>query len=401
MFLPNKQLRCSDVFGGKMNKKKAVWLGAAFFTIIGFQNCGQIQPGMKTEAMGVDGALTSPGGDIDVGTDVPATPVVNPDGPTIPNSDSVPPAAEAPSAGDDYATPASGEEVSQKLAVESSSAVDVLFVVDNSGSMRYEQKSMASRVSNFLTVLKGLDYQIAVTTTDPRASVSWGDGQLVPFDGGTNSKFILNSSMDAAQSQDMLSKTLQRTEKGDGTEQAIYASTRVVERALEDSNSVYGRFIRPAARLAIVVISDEDESRNGKKNSGQNLINLVKQGYGEGKSVVFHSIITRPGDLACKNGEGATYGEVYKAFSDLTGGVLGDVCAKDYADQVKGIAEGVKATLNTVTLTCTPMIDSSHHIKVYKNGVLYSKASSLMGVNLVFNEKLEVGDYELRYTCLK
>lgn len=289
--------------------------------------------------------------------------------------------------------------MSQKATVREANTVDVLFVMDNSGSMAYEQKSMGSRVANFLQVLRGLDYQIAVTTTDPRSSVAFGDGQLVPMKGLTN-EYMITSSMNENTAKTILSNTLQRTETGDASEQGINAATRTVERALADRTSRYGKFIRDSAQLAVVVISDEDESANKAKNDPNFILNLVRENY-TGKSFTFHSIIARPGDTACLKGEGATAGTRYAEFSKLTGGVIGDVCAMDYAAQVNGIAEGVRKTLKTITLACAPVIDATHTVVVLKDGAAYSGTNSISGLNLVFNDMLPAGSYEVLYTCLK
>ncbi|MNJ94761.1 hypothetical protein D3C87_124630 [compost metagenome] len=290
--------------------------------------------------------------------------------------------------------------MSQKAQVKQNDRVDILFVIDNSGSMAYEQKSMGSRVSNFLTVLRGLNYQIAVTTTDPRSSVNYGDGQLVPMKGLSN-KYILDSTMDENQTKTVLSNTLQRTETGSGTEQGIYAATRVVERALENRNSIYGSFFRDESQFAVVVISDEDESANGAKNDPNFLLNLLRVNFNGNKALSFHSIIARPNDKACLGDEGYSAGHRYAAFSNLTGGVIGDVCASDYAAQVSGIAEGVRKTLKTITLSCAPVVDAGHQVVVLKDGVEYTASRVVNGVNLVFDDMLPTGNYEMLFACLK
>ena len=44
--------------------------------------------------------------------------------------------------------------------------VDVLVVVDNSGSMSVEQSNMGMRFASFLSRLQGLDWQVGIVTTD-------------------------------------------------------------------------------------------------------------------------------------------------------------------------------------------------------------------------------------------
>ncbi|MFP5520551.1 MAG: vWA domain-containing protein [Bdellovibrionia bacterium] len=291
------------------------------------------------------------------------------------------------------------KRMAQDVNVKANKKVDILFVVDNSGSMEFEQRSMASRVRNFLDVVQGLDWQIGVTTTDPSNKVSWGDGQLVQFSKLFNTP-VINSTMDPIKARDALSATLQRSELGSGVEQGINATYRAIERA-QSSHNNNSKLIRPDAQLAVVVISDEDESANKFKNDPSNLINYIQTTYKGQKAFSFHSIIARPGDKACLAADGYTEGFRYEALSKLTGGVIGDVCASDYAAQVQGVAEGVRATLKTITLSCEPIIDSLRTFKVIKDGVPYTANYTVNGVNVIFDDMLAEGSYKFEYSCVR
>ena len=288
-------------------------------------------------------------------------------------------------------------QMSQVITVNNYNKVDILLNIDNSGSMAYEQKSMAQRMSKFLSILRGLDYQIAVTTTDER-NVALGDGQLIPIH-GAGGEFILDSSTPEDIAQSRLGLTLQRPETGSGAEQGIFTSTRVIERSLAGTSTAHTRFIRDGAQLAVVVISDEDESATGTKNNPENLAKLIHDSYGGQKTFTWHSIITKPGDTNCKSTYGATYGARYAQFSTLTGGIIGSVCESDYAAQVAGIATGIRNMLKTLTLECQAM--SAHPIVVKKDGVVYNGTYTLEGINLKFATELAPGNYSVSYRCLR
>jgi hypothetical protein len=290
------------------------------------------------------------------------------------------------------------KQMAQSVKVNEYKKVDILFVIDNSGSMEYEQKSMASRVRNFLDVVKGLDWQIAVTTTDP-VHKTLGDGRLVPLYGKTNS-YILNSAMTDADARYTLGMTLQRPEVGSGYEQGILSAYRAVERSVAAAGT-NANFIRSDSQLAVVLISDEDESANGPKNDPAIFVKYIQTTFGGQKAMSFHSIIARPDDKACLSGEGYSAGYRYEQISKLTGGVIGDVCATDYAAQVQGIAEGVRKTLKSLSLTCTPVIDSMRSLLVLKDGQVYNGTRKVEGLNLVFDDMLPAGNYEVFYSCLK
>lgn len=288
--------------------------------------------------------------------------------------------------------------LTQNIKVNDFKKVDILIVDDNSGSMKYEQSSMAKRTANLLSVIEGLDWQIAVTTTDPN-NIALGDGNFIPLSGKTN-QYLLNSSMDKVDAQNTLSATLQRKETGSGAEQPIRVVARVIERS-KSAGSIQSSFFREGAQFAVLVISDEDESANLSINDPQNLINLISNTFLKQKAFSFHSIITMPGDTACLNGEGERYGDRLAQLSNLTGGIIGSVCASDYASQVTGIAQGIRDTLKTLTLQCEPLQSNGHTISIKKDGQPLSQSFTVQGVNLQFNSELLPGNYEVNYNCLK
>lgn len=304
------------------------------------------------------------------------------------------------------------KNLTQSVRVNNYKKVDILFVIDNSGSMGYEQQSMAQRMRNFLTVIEGLDWQIAVTTTDPTTTHTgkinnvtytyYGDGDLIPIHGQEqlegNSKYVLNSSMNLEEAQQKLGLTLQRPETGWGLEQGIRGVYRMVQKSTT-SGSPQSSFFRSGAQLAVVLISDEDESANATSNDPQSLINLISTTFFNQKTFTFHSIVNKSGDVNCKNTYGATYGVRYETLSNLTGGVIGSVCETDYAQQVTGIAQGVRDMLKVISLNCVPVAGTTVEIK--KDGAIFSETYRLDGLNMVFNTVLPPGDYSIKYTCLK
>lgn len=285
------------------------------------------------------------------------------------------------------------KNVTQNISVGNERKFDILVVVDNSGSMNYEQSSMASRVGNMLSILRGLDYQIGVTTTDPRSYVAWGDGKLLPIQ-NTN-KYWIDSTMNETTAQQNLGLTIQRSETGSALEQGILTTYRMLERSIAGENA---GFLRPDAKLAVILISDEDESANTSRNDPENLMRLISNNWSN-KTFSFHSIITKPGDTACKSTHGAAEGHRYAKLSGLTGGIIGSVCEADYANQVSGIATDIRNMLKNITLTCKPVQGTPVTIK--KDGVLISETPVLDGLTLKFNEPLSIGSYEIKYTCLK
>lgn len=310
--------------------------------------------------------------------------------------------------------------VSQSVAVKSNNSdVDILFVVDNSGSMDKEQVGIGNKVSGFLNKLTGLNWRIALTTTDPRAMTAgltkndpkrpWGDGQLRPFDADNGSQYILKSDeVNAADAQSLLANAVNVGILGSGDERGINAAYRAVERF--SAGSVGNRdFFRTDARLAIVLISDEDECSEGyEKCSGDNtasipanLLAVVHQRLGIDKVISFNSIIYKPGDANCTTG--AYEGKTYEALTKLTNGSEGSVCDADYTTPLANIGSKVVELIKSVTLSCAPVDmngDGVPELKVtLADGTVMTSGFTVGGATVAFNNALPEGTHQFDYNC--
>lgn len=294
--------------------------------------------------------------------------------------------------------------VNQDLIVKNNKMMtDILFVVDNSGSMEYEQRSMDQRINHFMTMISDLDYQIAVTTTDPRNSV-YGDGNFVNFN-EIGLKILTPNDMSLENAQAVLGKTLKRTEAGASDEQGIFVTYRAIERS-KTAGSPQQKFFRPQASLVVILISDEDESGCGSKNDPAGLVNFVKATW-PGKSFSFHSIITIPNDATCLKTNGAAYGKKYQELSKLLGygtvggSLIGSVCASDYASQLTGIGQSVQDMSYTAELKCAPVVTGNSSVEIYYQGSKFNGNFAIQGTKLVFDQLLSDGSYSLKYNCSK
>lgn len=308
-------------------------------------------------------------------------------------------------------------DVSQSINVAAQSEVDVLFVVDNSGSMSQEQTGIGNKINGFLSKLNGLSWQIAITTTDDRDTTPitgdtnrpWSDGQFRPFDSNTGTQYILRSSqVSAADAQTKLSNAIQMGVDGSGNERGINATFRAVERAAQPG--VNRDFFRPNAKLAVILISDEDEcstgaaacpATNANKSVPQNLIDQVKSTLGNTKSLSFNSIVYMPGDATCATG--ANQGNVYKQMSNLTGGALVSVCANDYTTPLTVIGNRVAQLVNSATLSCPPVdvnADGKADVQVaLAGGGNYSGSYTVNGADVSFSTPLPEGLHKFYFFC--
>lgn len=179
--------------------------------------------------------------------------------------------------------PESTKEVKRAVAAAKPTPVDILFVVDNSGSMADEQINLARNFDKFINVLTqgaGNDYQIAVVSTDldgtgevagdvqdvfsttPPFFVSQGTIRRCEptsiangcFRGG--SMKVVRSSMSASDQIRAFQENVRLGSCGSGNERAMLAMATALGNARPGSCNA--GFLRPDANLVVVIVSDEE-----------------------------------------------------------------------------------------------------------------------------------------------
>src|SRR5690606_7952311 len=134
-----------------------------------------------------------------------------------------------------------------------------LFVIDSSGSMSEEQQALGNNAAAFMQTATSLntDYQIGVITTD----MDDGNhgGRLTTGGGGPK---IINSTTPNP-TQTVANRVRAVGTNGSADERGLQTMVAALSDPLiNDPNGNQG-FLRPDAKLAVVVVSDEDDSSNG------------------------------------------------------------------------------------------------------------------------------------------
>ncbi len=157
--------------------------------------------------------------------------------------------------------------------------MDIVFVIDDSLSMREEQTNLVANFPKFFDVLNKLtsksgtpiDYRIAVTTTGVDINVTKeinGKTQPTEYQKGDNGKFRSTSNMTRPwleRSDANVSSTFETIAQvglaGPGWEQPLESSMRALGARLADTNK---GFLRDDALLGIVYLTDEDDCSTKK-----------------------------------------------------------------------------------------------------------------------------------------
>ena len=196
-------------------------------------------------------------------------------------------------------------------------AIDVLFVVDDSGSMADEQAALAASAGTLIDALtsRSFDFHIGVITTDMQdASKS---GRLQPDAAGT----LWIDEATAAP----LTNLQGRVRVGIGGS-AVEQGLEAARAALEDHDPGFNTgFRRVGAQLAVVVLSDEDDS---SPMSTVDYATKLSTAVPSPADVTFTSFV---GGAGCP---GTAAGVRYLDVTTQLDGAVGDVCDADLSDEL-------------------------------------------------------------------
>ncbi len=224
--------------------------------------------------------------------------------------------------------------------------VDILVVVDDSGSMSQEQVNLANKLNELLVSIKDANWQMSVITTSPKAPAGV-DVKLASSEGKELciTTLIKAGEIDAA---DKFAKAVNAGIAGNGNEQGIRQSVvglRCVEKP----------WLRPAATLAVLIISDEDNCSVDGKDCGTlpwakeaYLTSYVENTLGKtiGKNAGFYGIVAPNKTLCPTAGNAAT--QYLRLFDYKANGALnyGNICDASYKTTLNRISDSIALLLN-------------------------------------------------------
>lgn len=160
-------------------------------------------------------------------------------------------------------------EFADAAPTEACDKMDILFVVDNSGSMTQEQANLAANFPGFISVLDDaeLDYRVGITTTgmDYEYAIDIGFGPIPSSQtGGDNGELLQRCSMqrrwveatDPNPSTDF-SCAAEVGSNGPASEMPLAAMRAAFDERITDGTNV--GFLRDDALLAVVFLTDEND----------------------------------------------------------------------------------------------------------------------------------------------
>lgn len=284
----------------------------------------------------------------------------------------------------------SDENNFQQNASETNGKIDVLYVIDNSGSMASSQQKLAESMSHFIELFtaKGFDYRIAVTTTDTWRTKYTTSQTIAKFKNGGpvngTSGFYLITPQTPDVNNVFMQNILQGT-GGNGDERAFESMERTLTHELNDEFD----FPRADAFMAVIIVSDEEDFSNNTSSMHEdyNFAGLFTVDYyvnfldgfvgatpaNRSSRYNVNSISIK--DQACLSAIGGNAQKIAARYVELvqkTNGISGSIC-EDFGETLANISVKI---VELVTQFYLDRVPNEATLQVFVNGVSVPKLAS-------------------------
>ena len=269
--------------------------------------------------------------------------------------------------------------------------VDVLLIIDATGSMGEEQATLAASVPLVLQTLdqNNTDFHIGVTNTRSYNQPGLpGAGTLVSVPPILTSSTPNLSAAFAASVQMQLTGGAARDESG------LLVATQTLT-----ATGAAG-FHRPGSALTVIVLSDEPEQSPDPVATYVNALLAAKGPYGERRLQINN--ITGPESIICRGtGGSASAAPRYHMARRLTNGAFSEICSPPYSQALTDLGPSDYGYEFVFGLTQT--LTSTQSLQVLVDGVVTTQWSFDASLNAVVFPEIAVpapsAQVELRYLC--
>lgn len=230
---------------------------------------------------------------------------------------------------------------------------DVLWIIDNSGTMSEEQTTLEAATLDFASRIEqsGIDFHLAVITSDMAQAEEAGvlrgtPPYLTPDTEALAAEFLARASVGVA---------------GSAEERGLDAASAALSSPLKDTANA--GFLRPEAELDLIFVSDEDDQSDILLSEMVDFLARLKG------SLPFRvSALVGDAPYGCASLSGAADpAPRYLELADATGGVTQSICSSSYGPMIERLVMMLSHLQDTFPLSGIPDPDS---IEVEVDGVV-------------------------------
>jgi hypothetical protein len=234
---------------------------------------------------------------------------------------------------------------SEAFVAEEIPKADIVFVVDDSGSMLSHQGNLSAQINDFMNTFNtfGVDYHIGVVTTTHSEMTYWIDSTVTDP--------ILE-----------LETMVMVGVQGSGMEQGLRTAWECFDYGECGPSGTTG-FFRPDAQMVVIFISDEPDHSIEHWSTYKGWFDTIK----DPALISMHGIIGDDPSGCTSHPWGAQSGDGYRELIQAYGGSEISICSANWGNDLTNLATTISVPL-LYQLSHTNVVESS--IEVYVNGQL-------------------------------
>jgi hypothetical protein len=235
---------------------------------------------------------------------------------------------------------------------------DVLFVIDNSGSMGWAQSALASNFSSFISYATTLqvDYHIGVIANevnDPETGKGTPPRDIFPgvlIQAPGRPKIITNLTPDLNNA--FRDNVNIGTCCSDEQEAGLQAAHMALSEPLVDDPQWNGGFLREDAKLYLIMLSDEQDQSRGSPDFYVDFLQSIKGA--RNTAMMKMSAIVGDAPSGCPSGSSnptAESGSRYIEVANRTGGIFVSICTSNWAQALQNLGIDAFAAIREFPLS--------------------------------------------------
>lgn len=241
------------------------------------------------------------------------------------------------------------------VQVRAVDGVDIVWVIDTSGSMSRYQTQLLNGIETMMNSLPPTGWRLVMISSDPDEVIAESQFPLVPGD-------------DIIDAEDMYN-LMARGSDEEGFDSIL---------AYMETNPYAASWMRPDAALLVVFVSDEDDQSSLLPSSHDFVNWYASRRFG---NVFLASIVMQREDVSVCEGPsyGSAVGVEYMAATSLLFGTIVDICDEDWSAGVTDATTQIEP-YEYIQLSNTPVKET---IRVFVDGSLYSEWLYVESTNTV------------------
>jgi hypothetical protein len=245
--------------------------------------------------------------------------------------------------------------------------LDIVVIVDNSGSMKEEQVNLAPKLGALMDSIHHTNWQLGLNTTDFK-------------DRGTLKLHL--SKQDQSQSQAEKNMAFHNAVeqlgiRGSGNEMGIFMAADALSQS----------WVRESSYFAVLIVSDENNCSNGtgcspaSYNSHHYLADQINQlGRTLGDTAKVYSLHKR---TAQECSQAPFVGHEYNAIVALSNGIAGAICDEDYTNVLQAMSADMAVTMDLAFALGVEVVADS--VRVWIDGVFITSGYIVKDNTLIFS----------------